>query len=511
MSSSTEVAPTAYRWFPSFRMLTSALLCFAFASVHIMNSNMGMAIICMLDESDKIAGLNLWQNSTPISLNRPMKTHKMALSGQGERGVLWSTTEQAYVFSAFNVGLLLMLGTGFMADKFNAKYLILLSVIVGSGANIAIPLLSSISVYYVVTMRFFVGLSDALLQPSINSLLTRWFPAVERSYALGIATGGRQLGTLLILPISGFLCSQRKLFDGWPAIFYLSAFFGITFCIFYSAVGADKPSKQPCISQNEVEFIVFANKMENVGKKRINRSTPWRHIIKSAPVWAAIISVVCHEFPLMTMIMFLPSYLRDVHNCNDTPNGILSALPTASLWISKLSSSYVRVYLERKLHLSGTAMCKLLNTVASTGLAVFLASTTVLDVSSASLAIVLLCASTAAAGLHTPGCQTALLSIAPAYSGAITGLAFFFVASSGIVHPLITKWIVKKGTPVEWNAVFSMSAIVAFLPVIVFNVWGSADVQWWARSKESLAEMSRELRHKAGESLSCSVRKTSLP
>lgn len=29
----------------------------------------------------------------------------------------------------------------------------------------------------------------------------------------------------------------------------------------------------------------------------------------SAPVWAALISVVCHEFPLMTMIMFLPAYL----------------------------------------------------------------------------------------------------------------------------------------------------------------------------------------------------------
>jgi MFS family permease len=39
-----------------------------------------------------------------------------------------------------------------------------------------------------------VGLAEALLQPAINSLVTRWFPASERSHALGLATGGRQFG-----------------------------------------------------------------------------------------------------------------------------------------------------------------------------------------------------------------------------------------------------------------------------------------------------------------------------
>lgn len=42
--------------------------------------------------------------------------------------------------------------------------------------------------------RFIVGLAEALLQPAINSLVTRWFSSSERSYALGLATGGRQIG-----------------------------------------------------------------------------------------------------------------------------------------------------------------------------------------------------------------------------------------------------------------------------------------------------------------------------
>jgi MFS family permease len=50
------------------------------------------------------------------------------------------------------------------------------------------------SVGYAIGARFLVGLAEALLQPAINSLVTRWFPASERSYALGLATGGRQFG-----------------------------------------------------------------------------------------------------------------------------------------------------------------------------------------------------------------------------------------------------------------------------------------------------------------------------
>lgn len=44
--------------------------------------------------------------------------------------------------------------------------------------------------------------------------------------------------------------------------------------------------------------------------------------------------------------------------------------------------------------------------------------------------------------MHTPGCQAALVAVAPSFSGAITGLTFFFVAISGIINPAMTKWIV---------------------------------------------------------------------
>lgn len=110
------------------------------------------------------------------------------------------------------------------------------------------------------------------------------------------------------MPVAGTLCNQNAFFGGWPSIFYLSASVGLFFIIVFLCIGADKPSKQFLITDSELHFIMKSIACEDAGKKRIERKIKWRPIITSAPVWAGIISVVCHEYPLMTMIMFLPRY-----------------------------------------------------------------------------------------------------------------------------------------------------------------------------------------------------------
>ncbi|KAI6213462.1 Transporter, major facilitator family protein [Aphelenchoides besseyi] len=436
-----------YRWFPSYR------------SIHMMNGNMAMAVICMVNNTESAT------NGTQLISD--MKDPNAALK------VNWTPEDIGYIFGAFNAGLLCMLITGFLADRFNAKYMIVISVLIASFANFAIPLTAQWHVNYAIAARFLVGFADSLTQPALNSLLTRWFPSAERSYALSIATGGRQIGTLLIVPTAGALCAQSRMFGGWPSIFYLSAITGIVFVVVYLFVGADKPSKQNCIADEELRYITLSNSFEDVGKKRTERQVPWIPILKSAPVWAALISVVCHEYPLITMIMFLPSYLHDVHHYDATQNGILSSIPTASLFVSKLGSSYLNTWLQKKTSWNVSKISKVLNGVGSAGLALFMVAATFLDETRAPWAVVFLSCSMAFTGLHTPGCQAALVAVAPAYSGAITGLTFFFS---------LTKWIVRTGSAEEWNLVFYISTVIALIPCFVFTAWGSAEVQSWARS-----------------------------
>lgn len=119
----------------------------------MMNSNLGMAIVCMI-------------NSTEYRNNNNDTSSIVLLD--------WSPEVQGYIFSAFNVGLLFMLVTGCFADKLNAKYMIVASVLLASIANVIIPIGASTSFMFAIGGRILVGVADALLQPSVNSLITRW-------------------------------------------------------------------------------------------------------------------------------------------------------------------------------------------------------------------------------------------------------------------------------------------------------------------------------------------------
>lgn len=115
------------------------------------------------------------------------------------------------------------------------------------------------------------------------------------------------------------------------------------------------------------------------------------------------------------------------------------------------------------------------NAVASAGLAICISFVPFFNKESAFLAVFCLCGAMIFAGLHTPGVITAMVQIAPAFSGIITGWSFFAVAWFSIGNKILTKYIVQSGSVTEWGMVFRVSALVAALPVIVFTIWGSAD------------------------------------
>ena len=109
------------------------------------------------------------------------------------------------------------------------------------------------------------------------------------------------------------------------------------------------------------------------------------------------------------------SYLHDVYHYDAQKNGIASAIPTVCLFFSKLVCSYLNTWLQKNTSWSVTKISKVLNGVGSAGLALFMVAPTFLDETRAPLAVVFLSLSMMFTGMHTPGCQAALVAVAPAY------------------------------------------------------------------------------------------------
>lgn len=71
-----------------------------------------------------------------------------------------------FILAAQNVGSLLMLITGTQADRLNSKWMIVISMTLVIISNVAVPLVSTISVWLAIGARILTGFADALLQPS---------------------------------------------------------------------------------------------------------------------------------------------------------------------------------------------------------------------------------------------------------------------------------------------------------------------------------------------------------
>lgn len=110
--------------------------------------------------------------------------------------------------AAQNAGSLLMLLTGLYADRINGKWMVGLSLVLCTVGNFLLPTLAHNSFWYAIIARLAIGASDAFMSPAVNSLITRWFPHAERALAIGIITGGRQIGnfTLYQLIDLAFVC-----------------------------------------------------------------------------------------------------------------------------------------------------------------------------------------------------------------------------------------------------------------------------------------------------------------
>ncbi|EJD73887.1 major facilitator superfamily transporter protein [Loa loa] len=399
----------------------------------------------------------------------------------------WTMLEQGMVLCAQNIGSLFMLIIGPQADRLNGKWTVAVALFVTIISNMMLPIFAAKHFIFAIIARILCGIADAFLTPSISSMIVRWFPPKERSFAIGFITGGRQIGSLLILPISGWVCLKKDTFGSWKFTFYISAIIATLMLFVWLIMSADKPSKHYCVKKEEKMYILRKISEESLGKRKERRNTPWKQLLISRPFIAGILAVVCQEYPLVITTTLLPIYMKEVLHLSDVRSTLYSALPLLALWMSKNLSSSLSSYLSARKKgcrlVDRTILVKSFNGIGSAGLAIGLFMIPLLTHSVPALIVV--CAANAFAGLHTPGVFTALLQIGPAYTGSITGIAFSAGHIANIVNKLTNGLILHSwsGSAGQWKLLYTISAIVAFLPVIFFTLWGSADLQPWAIPK----------------------------
>src|ERR1035437_425562 len=104
------------------------------------------------------------------------------------------------------------------------------------------------SIWLLFLVRVALGASSAVMYPSANQFVERWFPIHERGKANGIVFGGVGLGSGLAPP----LLTSIILLYGWHSAFWFCAFVGTLAAAVWYVVARDAPEDHPWARSEEV-------------------------------------------------------------------------------------------------------------------------------------------------------------------------------------------------------------------------------------------------------------------
>lgn len=437
------------------------------------------------------------------------------------QGIILSSFYWSYIISNFL--------SGSITDKFGGKQTLGLSTLVVAVLTILTPATvtwgGSTSL---IILRIIMGLSQGVTYPALSVLIAQWIPANERSKAGSVVFAGSSFGTIFGMTLSGIILQHSKV--GWPMVFYFFGGIGVASYILTAVFVYDKPTNHPYISDEEAnylkeklskfyssyKFFLFLKICEFIFSILKNYSclildvhicyflstvnnhsnlppTPWKHILKSVPVWALIIVSFGRSWAVLTMATDMPKFLNNVLKFSVQNNGFFSSAPYLLMWMVSVTTSWIADYTIAKEIASITLVRKIGSSLASFGAGAFIISAAYAGCDG------ILVVAFITVGLGLIGCATFSslinhLDLSPNYAGSLMGFTNGVATTGSTISPYLVGLITPNQTVSEWRLVFWI--VFAFLVGgnTVFLVYGSGDVQPW----NNPAFISRKRRKRSG-------------
>src|SRR5689334_17454989 len=179
----------------------------------------------------------------------------------------WSETTKGWVLSSFFVGYLaFMAASGALANRYGGKIVLGAAVLWWSVFTALTPPAAMISLPMLIAARIALGLGEAAVFPASVNMVARWVPAAYHTRAVALFTSSLSIGTMISLPVTGWLVRDR----GWSMPFYAFGALGIVWAL--------------------VWFTTVSSGRATDVEPAADRVIPWRRLLRSGAVWAIIIN-----------------------------------------------------------------------------------------------------------------------------------------------------------------------------------------------------------------------------
>jgi MFS transporter, ACS family, glucarate transporter len=367
--------------------------------------------------------------------------------------------QMGFVFSAFVIGYaLFQIPGGWLGDRWGARTILTLALIWWSGFTAltalapASPLAGGMGIVgALVTVRFLLGVGEAVALPTFNRAVTDWLPSHERGLGIGIAIGGIGVGAAVTPPLTAWIMVNY----GWQTAFYLSAVLGLVLAVIWWLIARDRPAHHPWVHRASLSI---AQQDESA---LCQPAIPWLSLKRTPTVWWLVLSYSCLGYVAYVYMSWFYLYLVSVRGFDVLQGGLFAAAPFLAILVSCPAGGWVTDRLALRYGITRgrkvVGITGMLLAAASIGLGA--------AVESPYLAIAGL--SLGAGWLYfTVGAYWASTSdLSKAHAGSLSGLMNMGANIGGALSPTVTPWIAHQW---GWGASLGTAALLAFIGGILW-------------------------------------------
>ncbi|MBD1588054.1 MFS transporter [Pseudomonas typographi] len=255
-----------------------------------------------------------------------------------------STEQYSHIVVAWQMGYAFMQPVaGYIVDAIGTKMGFACFAIAWSGVCAAAALATGWQ--SLAFLRGMLGVTEAAGFPAGVKATTEWFPAKERSVALGWFNVGSSLGALIAPP----LVVWAILTSGWQLAFVLVGAFGLVWSGLWLWI-YKHPTEQRLLSEQERDYILAGQEahLKDAPKARAQ----WRKVFGRRNFYAVALARFLSEPAWQTFNAWIPLYLMTERHMNIKEIALFAWLPFLAADLGCVLGGYLSPLLHKHLKVS---------------------------------------------------------------------------------------------------------------------------------------------------------------
>ncbi|HEY1271168.1 MAG TPA: MFS transporter, partial [Terriglobales bacterium] len=159
--------------------------------------------------------------------------------------------------------------------------------------------------------RFLLGIGEGGGFPAATKAVAEWFPAQERSTAMGIINAGTAVGAVIAPPGIALIVSQLN----WRWVFFLTGAAGLLWTVWWLRV-----YHSPAAGKGTAALAPI----------------PWLRLLTMRQVWALVLAKFLSDAAWYFYLFWMPKYLYDIRHFDIKQIGYYAWIPYAASGIGSL-------------------------------------------------------------------------------------------------------------------------------------------------------------------------------